>query len=121
MCTSNDKFYDKRAAPRAGGAENIAKCLEVLDARALDAHAVGHLHPIEPGPREIEELLGSAPRLRADRRELALEDLVYPIGEDAVHDIAPFARLGPERLQQIHAGAVRLEAHHLAIGARDRS
>ena len=48
-----------------------------------------------------------------------MQDAIGAVGEHDVDDVQPFPRLRPQGLQAVHAGAVRLEADHLAVGCRD--
>ncbi len=58
--------------------------------------------------------------LRADVRQLSLEDGVGPVVENNGDDVEPFAPLRPQGLHRVHRAAVGLQADHLTVRAGDR-
>ena len=49
----NVELDQKGAALYAGCTEHVGEAFQGVDARALDAHAVGEADPVELGPRQI--------------------------------------------------------------------
>src|SRR5580704_17861972 len=84
--------------------------VELLHRRDLGAgypHRLREPHPVEIGPPEIEHVERLAAGVAgSDIGQLTLEDRVGAVREQKSRHVESFARLGPLRLQGVHAAAV---------------
>src|SRR5208283_4981157 len=89
--------------------------------RRRHAKARRDMHPVERRITEIEHRFhfGVEPFL-ANPRHLEAENGVGVIFENDDYDVGFLSRHRPQRLDGIHAAAVRLEMNNLPVGAGDR-
>ncbi len=103
------------------GLELSMKLLGRSRPRRRHAQARRDIHPVERRVVEIEHRLHSGIEfLLANPRHLKAENGVKAILENDDDDVGLLSRHRPQRLDGIHAAAVRLEMNDLPVRAGDR-